>query len=260
MPVAPFYAWVITYAACNAALFLIPAFRPLFLGVALLHVAVLVWGITNIRSQFFGKVLFRAAGATKKCALTFDDGPDPGLTSAIVDLLNAYGFKATFFAIGNKARSYPAIVKKAFDAGHCIGCHDLTHAVTSNFRMTESLILDISAAQRIIYTIIGKTPLLYRPPVGLMNPHVPIALTRLNMTCIGWNRRVRDAGNRRIKTLVGLPALAKPGSVILLHDCLPKPEMKPVFLAQLEKLLQTIKEKGLEPVRVDELFEVKAYG
>lgn len=260
MPITPFFIWVLTYAVCSLILLFAPAFRSAMLCALALHIAVLIWGIVNIKSRFFGKVYCGMPNERLKLALTFDDGPDPNLTSDILDILNTFGVKATFFIIGNRARTYPEIVKKAYEAGHCIACHDLKHGAFSNFRMTEGIFRDVSAAQRIIKAIIGTTPLLYRPPVGLMNPHVHVALARLNMTCIGWSGRVRDAGNRRVKTLYSLPSLAKPGSIVLLHDCLPIPENKKIFLAQLEKLLLTIKEKGLRPVRVDELLNMKAYG
>jgi len=260
MPITPFHVWIITYALSCAFFFTTPWLRGPVIGIALLHLVVFLWGIVNIRSQFFGKVFYCTATESKKTALTFDDGPDPNLTVDILDLLKRYEAKATFFVIGKRAEQYPDLVKQTFDAGHCIACHDLTHAYGANFRMTKALMRDIAAAQLITQRIIGVRPLLYRPPVGLMNPHVPLALMRLRMTCIGWNRRVGDAGNRRRKTLYDIPKLAKPGSVVLLHDCLPKPENKTVFLEQLELLLKALRKRGLKPVGVDELLDIRAYG
>ena len=54
--------------------------------------------------------------------------------------------------------------------------------------------------------------------------------------------------------------LAKPGSVVLLHDCLPKPENKTLFMEQLELLLKAIRNRGLTPVGVEELLDIRAYG
>jgi hypothetical protein len=79
------------------------------------------------------------------------------------------------------------------------------------------------------------------------------------MQCIGWNKSVKDAGNRRQKRVTVFPKLAQPGSIILLHDCLPKPELKKEFLDNLEKLFQIIKEKGLRPVGVGDLFNFNEY-
>jgi hypothetical protein len=95
--------------------------------------------------------------------------------------------------------------------------------------------------------------------MGLTNPHVPIALARLNMECVGWTARLRDYGNTKLEKLTPMAELARPGAVVLLHDCLPLPEYKLFFLERFEKLLKTIREKDLQPVGVDELLGLKAY-
>jgi peptidoglycan-N-acetylglucosamine deacetylase len=259
MPITPFRVWTITFSLSCLA-FVFPDLRAIATALLFVHGIVFTWGIFDIRSGFFGKVYCRASGKTNTIALTFDDGPDALLTPEVVDMLAAFGFKATFFVVGRRALDSPEIVKRAFDAGHIIASHDLTHANTSNFRLPCGLFRDISQSQRIIERIIGKRPLLYRPPVGLMNPHVLGVVSRLNMTCVGWSASARDAGNRRTKKLYTLHTLAQPGNIILLHDCLPKPENKRVFLEHLERLLIAIRKKGLRPIGVDELLNVKAYG
>jgi peptidoglycan/xylan/chitin deacetylase (PgdA/CDA1 family) len=255
----PFKIWVCLSVFTCVAFFLFPEFRVaigIITGVLLL---VFAWGVFNIRSNFFCMVYCSKPGGNEKLCLTFDDGPDPALTNDVLEMLSRHGFTATFFVIGNKAADHPEIVKKAFDLGHTVACHDLTHSNASNFRMSNALLKDISASRNIIQGIIGKSPLLYRPPVGFMNPHVPGVLKQLRMQCIGWNKSVRDAGNRRQKRFSLIPQLAQPGSIILLHDCLPKPELKKEFLDRLEKLFRAIKEKGLRPVGVGELLNIKAY-
>jgi peptidoglycan/xylan/chitin deacetylase (PgdA/CDA1 family) len=259
MSVTPFKTWLCMSALLCAAFFLFPALRPCISVVVIALLAVFIRGIISIRSNFFCRVYCSKPGEIEKLCLTFDDGPDPGLTNDVLDMLGRYGFTATFFVIGNKSANHPEIVKKAFDLGHTIACHDLTHDNASNFRMSRALLRDISESRRIIEAIIHKKPLLYRPPIGLMNPHVPGVLKQLNMQCIGWNKSVKDAGNRRQKRFTVFPKLAQPGSIILLHDCLPKPELKKEFLDNLEKLFQIIKEKGLRPVGVGDLFNFNEY-
>jgi peptidoglycan-N-acetylglucosamine deacetylase len=260
MRLTPFFVWVVGFGCANIGLLALPRCRYAFAGLLLLHFIVLVWGIVNIRSQFFGKVYFRGETTGKRIAITFDDGPDPGLTEAILDLLDRYKMRAAFFVIGRRAGQFPHIVKRAFGSGHVIACHDQKHHWGSNFRTTGALFRDILAARQIIERIIGKKPLLYRPPMGLMNPHVPIALARSNMVCIGWSERLFDSGNKREIKLYKMPKLARPGAVIMLHDCLPKAENKAVFLEQFEKLLKAIRENRLQTVGVDELLGLKAYG
>jgi peptidoglycan-N-acetylglucosamine deacetylase len=259
MRLTPFFAWLFSFAFANVAFVALPRLRYGMVFILLCHFVALAVGVVNVRSQFFGKVYFRGKKNDRKIALTFDDGPDPGLTGDILNALNRHGMKATFFVIARNVERFPYLVKRAISEGHTIACHDLDHRRTSNFRMTRALFQDIRSSQRIIEEVIGKSPRLYRPPMGLMNPHVPIALARLNMECIGWSERLRDSGNRRLQHLSKMPALAKPGALIMLHDCLPMPEHKLIFLEHFEKLLKAIRERGFEAVGVDKLLGLKAY-
>lgn len=254
-----FKAWVCLSILVCTAFFLFPELRMVLCVPAVALLAIFARGIFSIRSTFFCTAYCNKPGETEKCCLTFDDGPDPELTNDVLDMLGRYGFTATFFIIGNKAANHPEIVEKAFDRGHSIACHDLTHGNSSNFRMSRSLFREISESRRLINEIIHKKPSLYRPPMGLMNPHIPNVLKQLNMHCIGWNKSACDAGNRRQRQFNAIPHLAQPGSIILLHDCLPKPELKKEFLEHLEKLFRVIQERGLRPVGVGELLDLKVY-
>ncbi len=259
MRVTPFFIWLISFAlTCCAAVFL-PAYRVLLYFLVIAHIPIFASGIIYIRLQFFGKVLYRGVPGSNTIALTFDDGPDPTLTPDILAILQKHAFKATFFVVGINVEKYPAIVKQCFDAGHTIGCHDLSHSIFSNFRITAPLIRDISNAQQKTHSATGHTPLLYRPPVGLMNMHTLKALDKLNMHCIGWSKSVRDFGNRRIKKINHIHSLAGNGEVIILHDILPEPSYKQVILDQINQLCTTIKKRKLKTVTIDEMFHIRPY-
>jgi peptidoglycan/xylan/chitin deacetylase (PgdA/CDA1 family) len=256
----PFRFWLSSVAIIVAAFYLLPNVRDLIWFLFVPYLAVFVWGIFDLRSQFFVKAFIRNKYETAGVCLTFDDGPDPELTNDVCGLLSRFAMKATFFVIGEKAREHSSLVKLAHDRGHVIASHDLSHSAFSNFRFSSTMINDIMAARKIIENIIGKKPLLYRPPVGLANPHLGTALARLSMQCVGWSVRARDRGNRRIDKIRRIALLrVKAGDVIMLHDCLPKPQYKKEYLEQLEKLLETIKAKGLATLGVDEMFDVPAY-
>jgi peptidoglycan/xylan/chitin deacetylase (PgdA/CDA1 family) len=255
----PFRFWLSSVVIIVAAFVMLPHSRPVIGLLFVPYVAVFVWGIVDLKSLFFLKAYTRNKYETAALCLTFDDGPEPKLTNDILDLLSKFAMKATFFVIAEKAQKHPAFVKRAFAEGHLIASHDLSHSLLSNFRFSSTMTNDIAASQKIIENIIGKKPLLYRPPVGLANPHLGTALARLSMYCIGWSRSARDRGNRRIKNIRSIAGLSKAGRVILLHDCLPKPEYKQEFLAQLEKLLTNIKAAGLRTIGIDEMFDISAY-
>lgn len=246
-------------AAAIAALFFLPGYRMAAGCVIVVHVLLLICGVIAIRAQFFGRVFIKAGKDTRLIALTFDDGPDPLMTPDIVALLGRYDLKATFFIIAAKALRCPDVVRQCFDQGHTIACHDLRHSNTSNFRRTKQLLKDISESRKIIHAIIGKEPLLYRPPMGLMNSHVLRALKKLGMYCVGWSRKANESGNRKINAIKKIHALAGPGAVVLLHDVLPMPEYKEEILRQMEALFKSIHENKLNAIAVDELFKVIAY-
>jgi peptidoglycan/xylan/chitin deacetylase (PgdA/CDA1 family) len=224
-----------------------------------MHIPLFIWGIFNIRLSFFCETLCSKKNEKKSLALTFDDGPDPAITPDILDLLDKYNLKATFFMIAKNVLLHPQLAQEVSKRGHTIACHDLNHDLTTNFRMTKKMLSDISEAQKIIQNTTGKKPLLYRPPVGLTNPHLRVALKKLNMTCIGWNKSVKDAGNRRSFTFKNIPGLASPGAVILLHDTMPDVDKKDEFLFNLKILFGNIKEEGYLSVGVDTFFSIKAY-
>ena len=121
------------------------------------------------------------------------------------------------------------------------------------------MVRDISSANRIIADVTGKYPRLYRPPVGLSNPHLRTALEELGMSCIGWNRSIGDAGNRFAGTFKRIPDLARPGSIILLHDCLPDPAKRDLFLQHLRLLFTSMKKQKLSGVTVSTLLNIPPY-
>jgi|WetSurMetagenome_2_1015567.scaffolds.fasta_scaffold00645_17 peptidoglycan-N-acetylglucosamine deacetylase len=256
----PFMFWLGSLAGLAVAFVMLPEVRLITLLLALPYAAVFVWGIFDLRSNFFVRAHTRNKWESSKVAITFDDGPDPNLTPDVLDMLKRFGFHATFFVVGAKAKLRPDIVKRMVAEGHVVACHDLNHSALSNFRFGAALTRDMAAARAIVREIIGATPLLYRPPMGLSNPHLGAALLALKMKCIGWSRSARDAGNRRLGGIRKISLLkVRGGDVVLLHDRLPVPEYKTEILSQLESLFTAIRDSKLSPVGTNALFDITAY-
>lgn len=102
----------------------------------------------------------------KQIALTFDDGPDPQYTPAILDILKREGVPATFFVIGKQAEEHPDLVARIWNEGHGIGNHSYTHPNLARTGQDRTL-LEIAATQRIIEAITGHTTTLFRPPYAI---------------------------------------------------------------------------------------------
>ncbi|MBN1983904.1 MAG: polysaccharide deacetylase family protein [Chitinivibrionales bacterium] len=259
MRIVPFHLWLVVaviFIPCGIFFHMKPL--AFLFGLAWL-IGTFIWGVVSIQSQFFCRVLYKLPLDYHRIALTFDDGPDPNLTPEILAILAKYEFKATFFVIAKKAQQHPEIVRRCVEEGHTIACHDLSHSVVSNFRLSRQLRQEIFQAREMIASIIGKKPLLYRPPVGLMNPHIASVLAKLRMHCIGWSIKALDAGNRSPAGIRRIGALAKSSSIVLLHDSLPIPDYKNIIVEQIELLCSICSRKGLEPVTIDEAFDIDAY-
>jgi peptidoglycan/xylan/chitin deacetylase (PgdA/CDA1 family) len=254
-----FARWKTTAALTAMAWAAFPRARGLWRAAVAAHAVVLMRGIVSPRSGFFCTAWCEKPASSGDIALTFDDGPDPRLTEAVLEMLAARSMRATFFVIARRAAQHPDIVKRAAQQGHVIGCHDLHHSPLSNLRLERAARREIGQARDIIAEIIGARPLLYRPPVGLMNPEIARALTYHSLACVGWSASGGDCGNRSARGVDRIDSLARPGAVVLLHDALGRASLRDRFLARLERLLDSIERQALAPRTIDAFFGIPAY-
>lgn len=212
-----------------------------------------VWGAFDIRLGYFTKVYYKAATKEKKIALTFDDGPHP-VTNQVLDLLQKYNMKATFFCIGKEIEKYPEIVKRIHEEGHTVGNHTFTHTTKMGFLPSRKIKQEIRITDTVIYHIINERPLLFRPPFGVTNPSIAKSVKRLKKSVIGWNVRSLDTILTKEHTILSrvLPRL-KPGAIILFHDTSER------TAKTLEQLLLYMSHKKYISVTVNELLKIEAY-
>jgi peptidoglycan/xylan/chitin deacetylase (PgdA/CDA1 family) len=231
------------HVAGAGALAVVPERWPLVAGALVLdHLAGVAAGLWP-RSTLLGPNLRRLpqAGAV---ALTFDDGPDPEITPAVLDLLDARRARATFFCIGARARAHPAIVGETVRRGHGVGNHtDRPPAAFSLFG-PRAMRAEIARCQDALAATAGVAPRWFRAPAGLRNPWLEPALAALGLSLVSWTRRGFDTATgdpaRVLRRLVrGLAA----GDVLLLHDRAPSP-----VLAVLPRLLDELDRRGLRAV------------
>lgn len=229
---------------------------PLFL----IFIAIIVWlGITawgsfDIRLNYF----LKAHSSNKKnnrnlFALTFDDGPTE-ITPEILNLLEKYNQKATFFCIGKQIEKYPETAKIIVGQGHIIANHTYSHTNKMGFLPKKEVFNEIASTQNIIQQITGKIPNLFRPPFGVTNPNIAWACKENRVEVIGWNVRSLDTIiESEDKILSRILDRFEKGSIILLHDTSTK------TLNVLERLLIIMEKKQIQSVTVDELLNIKAY-
>lgn len=97
-------------------------------ATVLLAAVLLVRGSASVRASWYLRMRCRARRAGRRVALTFDDGPDPQRTPAVLDLLARQGVRATFFVVGARAEAHPELVRRMVAEGHVVGNHSYTHS------------------------------------------------------------------------------------------------------------------------------------
>jgi peptidoglycan/xylan/chitin deacetylase (PgdA/CDA1 family) len=242
------------HALGAAVLVFQPGAWPWVLAVLVANHLVLSTAVLWPRGRLLGPNLVRlapAAAARGEIALTFDDGPDPQVTPRVLDLLDQYGMKASFFCIGIKAQAYPEIVKDIARRGHSVENHSHRHSHGFAFFGLARLARDVEAAQATIAGIVGCAPRFFRAPGGFRSPLLDPVLARRHLRYASWTRRsydtVRTDPHAALSTLTrGLAA----GDVLLLHDGSAARTAAgiPMVLAVLPALLDTLSNRGLKSV------------
>lgn len=157
----------------------------------------------------------------RRIALTFDDGPTPGVTDLILDELRARHLSATFFMIGQNAAAHPDLVRRVHAEGHEIGNHTTTHPRLS--ALGDSQVLDeLRRTQEIVGGLTGHPPAWLRPPFGTLH-RAQAALARdLGLGIVLWNLDPKDWSKPDAEHISRmLLEESQPGSIILCHDLHP---------------------------------------
>jgi|SRR5580704_713568 peptidoglycan/xylan/chitin deacetylase (PgdA/CDA1 family) len=183
-------------------------------------------------------------------ALTFDDGPHPQGTPAVLEILARERVSATFFLVGEQLLRNPGLGREIVGAGHEIALHCHRHRNLLRLPPWE-VREDIARAQEIIERDCGRSPKLYRPPYGVLNAAALRIARERGWRTLLWSHWGRDWDARATPSSIAerVTAGAGDGSVLLLHDAddYSSPGSWRRMVAALPQVLETLSERGLQP-------------
>lgn len=231
-----------------------PAWWPGLLGLlVLLHGLIALLGLLP-RSTLLGPNLTRlpqAAIRRGEVAITIDDGPDPAVTPAVLDILRQYQVKATFFCIGERAAHYPELVRQAAQEGHAVENHGQRHRKHTSLFGLAGWRREVGEGQATLQAITGRAPQFFRPIAGLRNPLLEPVLQRLGVFLASWTRRGYDTRVRDPALVYArLTRQLAAGDILLLHDgnAARMADGTPVILLVLPRLLEELSRRQLQAV------------
>lgn len=181
-------------------------------------------------------------------ALTFDDGPSDETTNDVLDTLEKYDAKATFFVIGKNAEQHPDIIKREFSNGHEIANHTYSHTTLTHLG-EKGIRSQIEKTNEIVKGIIGTVPKNVRAPGGSVNKLVK---KTVNSPLMYWSVDTRDWSTKNAKqTIKAVLDNATDGDIILMHD------IQPSTVEAIKTIIPELQERGFSLVTVSDMFRLK---
>ncbi|WP_068777860.1 polysaccharide deacetylase family protein [Paenibacillus sp. FJAT-26967] len=204
-----------------------------------------------------GEIVWEVPSAGQVIALTFDDGPDPVQTAQILNELKKYGAKATFFAVGKRAERFPELIKREIAEGHEVGNHTYSHPFLTSNRTTDDIRGEITATQKVLKSITGKSPTLFRPPGGYY--HERLVHASLSEGCLpvlwSWHQDTEDWKSPPVSKIVNkVLNNAREGDIVLFHDYV---KGSANTVAAIKQILPELQKRGYRFVTVSELITLR---
>lgn len=195
---------------------LILALAPIFLS----HVLLLLYPTLTPNCQWLGPVIRSFETDKPEVWLTIDDGPSPTHTMVMLDLLDRFNARATFFVIGRHAEKYPHLLTEILSRGHEIANHTYTHpSGTFWIAGPRRIAVEIDLCAELLRADEDRPARYFRAPAGLKNLFVDPELKRRGLALIGWAVRGLDTVRRDPAQIARrILRAARPGAIIVLHE------------------------------------------
>lgn len=221
-PAAAYHVSALVHAAGLGAIAAQPSIWPLAAGAIGCNHALLALAGFLPRSSIFGPNLARLgpdAVLRGQIAITFDDGPDPKVTPAVLERLDRAGMHASFFCVGKRVLAHPTLAREIVQAGHSIENHSHRHSTSFGWYGWRRLRDDVCRAQQAIADTVGVAPRFFRAPFGIRSPLLEPVLAHSGLRYASWTRRGFDTTTRNAERIAHrLIDQLDAGDILLLHD------------------------------------------
>lgn len=217
------------------------------------YVTIVQLGVYFPNLGVFQRALVRLPPGRAEVALTFDDGPHPVHTRAVLDVLDAFGAKATFFVLGVKAERHRDVVREIASRGHAIGVHGFTHDALLMMRSERRIRADLERTMALVEEETGERPRYLRPPLGFTSPRIAAVCGVLGLELVGYSARAYDGLETSFDRLVlRVAPKIKDGVVVLMHDSAEEGDRRPMGVVALRTILERMAALGLRGVALGE--------
>ncbi|HET9691868.1 MAG TPA: polysaccharide deacetylase family protein [Acidimicrobiales bacterium] len=221
-----------------------------------------------VRTLPSGLCTWRGRPALRRVAVTFDDGPDPAATPAVLEALDALGVRATFFWLGEQVERHPALAREVVARGHDVGTHGHRHRhhlLAGPWTPGR----DLDRALAVTEGVTGRPVRWFRPPYGQCSGATLAAARRRGLRTVLWSAWAREwaapgrsTADRAVAAAAEVTRGLRPGAVVLLHDseASSPPGSAAVGLAALQALAAAADGAALELCGLDELLGAMPVG
>lgn len=192
----------------------------------------IVHHVPSLVQKAFPAYTWHKSRESKEIFLTFDDGPVPGITEKVLDILNAYNYKATFFMVGHNVTKYPTLAKEVLAAGHQIGNHTYHH-IRGNRSSTELYLTDFKSCQETLHDILEIETKSFRPPYGRISTDQAKQIGKSHEVVM-WDvlSGDYDINIPTEKIIKKIKKHTRNGSIIVFHDQQKTAERLPYILSE----------------------------
>lgn len=229
--------------------------KALALTALVLISSIFLWKTSKSTSfQFFGEIIDRVETSEKVVALTFDDGPTPGRTQQILEILGENEVRATFFLNGKPMEENPGEARLIVEAGHEVGNHSYSHQ-RMVFKSRDFVAGELERTDKLIREAGYEGPIHFRPPYGKKLFVLPKYLAEKNIKSITWDVAAESYGEdmQDSRALVERTlSEVRPGSIVLMHVMFASRESS---MQAVPEIIGGLRNRGYRFVTVSEILE-----